>query len=269
MVNETVKKIKLIYGIVVSLLLVASGISLIVSCVSIYKRGGSPFSRESVTEAFSHISALIYVLLILLVLGAVMMIIFPDDKKKLKGVRDLDVSYRKLEEKIDMTVSDARIKLLFASAKMRKALRVCAIAVCVACLALACCMTLLIILGSDIKNANETVTKCATVSLLIMTLALLIGFSCRILTDISLKRSIDTAKGIIAEREYLANGDVLAAKKERKQRAVRRGARALLYTKIAIVAVGAFLIIMGLCGDGAKGTFEKAIRICTECIGLG
>lgn len=269
MVKETVKKIKLIYGIVVSLLLAASGISLIVSCVGIYKRGGSPFSRESVTEAFSHISVLIYVLLILLALGAIMMIIFPDEKKKLKGVRDLGVSYHKLEEKIDMTAPDARIKLLSASAKIRKVLGICAVVVCVACLALACCVTLLIILNSDIKNANQTVTKCATVSLPIMVLALVIGFSCRLISDLSLKRSIDTAKGIIAEKEYLASGDVLAAKKEMKQRAVKNGMRLLLYVKLAIVAVGAFLIIMGLCGNGAKGTFEKAIRICTECIGLG
>ena len=60
---------------------------------------------------------------------------------------------------------------------------------------------------------------------------------------------------------------VKAGKKEAPDN--KKSEKILLFVKLSIIAIGVTLLVLGICGDGIKGTLEKAIRICTECIGLG
>ena len=43
----------------------------------------------------------------------------------------------------------------------------------------------------------------------------------------------------------------------------------VFYTKIVLVALGAILVIIGVCTGGMADVLAKAINICTECVGLG
>lgn len=263
MSKDNVKRLKLIYGIVMTALLIVVGVCFIVSCVGIYRMGGSPFSRESVKEAFSKICIPVYIALVWFVLGAVMMIIFPDEIIKPKSVRTPSVLYRNLEKKIDLTCDDDRVKALVAAKKNRLILGVSAIVICIACVVASSIVAVSVILDSNIQDANQTVTKCALISLPMMIAAFAAGFLGRVLTDRSFKKSADTAKSLIAEKVCLANGKVIKADNESKEKKI------LLIAKIAIIVVGVVLLVLGIFGDGIKGTLEKAIRICTECIGLG
>lgn len=263
MSKDNVKRLKLIYGIVMAALLTVVGVCLIVSCIGIYRMGGSPFSRESVAEAFSKICIPVYIALGWLVLGAVMMIIYPDEIIKPKGSRTPSVLYRNLEKKIDLTSCDERVTALNKAKKSRLILGAAAIAICVVCVVVSSIVAVSVILDSDIQNANQTVTKCSLIALPMMVVAFAAGLLGRVFTDKSFKKSADIAKALIAQKECLAGGNVIKSDNESKEK------RILLIVKIAIIAVGVTLLVLGIFGDGIKGTLEKAIRICTECIGLG
>lgn len=262
MTKDKMKSIKLIYGIVMAALLVISGACLIVSCVGIYRMGGSPFSRESVAEAFSKICIPVYVTLAWLFVGVVLMIIFPDDIIKPKAQRDLGVTYSKLTEKIDFSANDSRICELSKAEKTRKIIKITAIALATVCVIVSCVITTIIVMNNSIQVANKTVTKCALISLPFMILALGGGIASRFVLDASYNKSISVAKAIIAEKTAVKTG-----KKEATDSA--KNEKVLLFVKLGIIVIGIALLVMGIFGDGIKGTLEKAIRICTECIGLG
>lgn len=262
MIKDKMKSIKLIYGIVMAALLVISGACLIVSCVGIYRMGGSPFSRESVAAAFSKICIPVYVTLAWLFVGVVLMIIFPDEIIKPKAQRDLGVTYSKLADKIDFSSDDARIVELKKAEKTRKIIKIAAISLAVVCVIVSCVITVLIVLDNEIALANKTVTKCALISLPMMLVSLGFGVAAGYIADRSYNKSIALAKSMIAEKVAVNTGKKKASDDKKSE-------KILLFVKLGIIAIGVILLVLGICGDGIKGTLEKAIRICTECIGLG
>ena len=262
MIKDKMKSIKLIYGIVMAALLVISGACLIVSCVGIYRMGGSPFSRESVAAAFSKICIPVYVTLAWLFVGVVLMIIFPDEIIKPKAQRELGVTYSKLADKIDFSSDDARIVELKKAEKTRKIIKIAAISLAVVCVIVSCVITVLIVLDNEIALANKTVTKCALISLPMMLVSLGFGVAAGYIADRSYNKSIALAKSMIAEKVAVNTGKKKASDDKKSE-------KILLFVKLGIIAIGVILLVLGICGDGIKGTLEKAIRICTECIGLG
>lgn len=63
------KKLQFIYGILLSLLIIASGIALILSCLSIYNSGPRPYNPQSIGVHFQAIALLIYLTLVAIVGG--------------------------------------------------------------------------------------------------------------------------------------------------------------------------------------------------------
>ena len=261
MLKDKMKSIKLIYGIIMAALLVVVGACLIVSCVGIYRMGGSPFSRESVAEAFSKICIPVYIALAWFFIGVVLMVIFPDEIIKPKAQRGLDVVYAKLAEKIDFTSGDSRVLELKKAEKTRKIIKILATSLAVVCVIVSCVITVLIVLDNENALANKTVTKCALISLPMMLASFGFGIAAGYITDRSYNKSISVAKSIIADKLAVKTG-----KKEAPDYA--KSEKILLFVRLGVIAIGVTLLVLGICGDGIKGTLEKAIRICTECIGL-
>lgn len=262
MFKDKIKNIKLIYGIIMSLLLVVVGVSLIVSCVGIYKMGGSPFSRESVAEAFSKICIPVYIALAWLFVGVILMIIFPDDIIKPKAQKDLGTTYAKLAVKVDFSSDEARVSDLKTAEKTRRIIKIAAIALAVICVIVSCVITTVIVMNNSIQEANKTVTKCALIALPLMIVALGGGIASRFMIDASYEKSISTVKSMMVDKVAIQSGKKEASCDNKNE-------RILLFVKLGIIVIGVALLVVGIFGDGIKGTLEKAIRICTECIGLG
>lgn len=260
MSKERLKKIKLIYGIIMSVLLAAVGISFMVSCVGIYKMGASPFSRERVAEAFSKINILVYVAIAWFFVGVIMMIIFPDEKRKIKACKSDDAIYASLRCRIDMTYDDENIKKLMNAEMIRKVMKISTIVINTILVGICLLITYTYIINSEILYANDTVIKCVLTSLPFMLAAVILGVASKLITDNSYKKSIALAKSLIAAK---------IAVKAKENTDSKSHEKIMLAVKIAIIAIGVFLVIFGIFGDGVKGTLEKAVRICTECIGLG
>ena len=82
MPNELIKRIRKIYGIVLSCSIVAAGICLIAACYGIYRTGDHPFTREVVAAAFSGIALPVYLCLGLVILGFVLELALPAETPK-------------------------------------------------------------------------------------------------------------------------------------------------------------------------------------------
>ena len=76
--------IRIAYNVLVSAMLVITGVLFAYECYLIYKSGPSPFTRASIAEAFSHISVMTYITISLVILGAGLYIFMPEKEENLK-----------------------------------------------------------------------------------------------------------------------------------------------------------------------------------------
>ena len=103
------KRIHLGFGILLSVMLVLVGILFITSCYSIYKSGQSPFTRASISAAFSKIAVWVYITVSLVIVGIGISIALPIEGEKLKGSRSLSTLVKKLSERVDLTSANAEL----------------------------------------------------------------------------------------------------------------------------------------------------------------
>ena len=75
------KRIHLIYSIVLSVMLMVTGICLCVACLGIYL-SGEPFSREAVALAFGPIAVPVYLCIALVIGGVILDAVYPAEARK-------------------------------------------------------------------------------------------------------------------------------------------------------------------------------------------
>lgn len=78
----TKKRIHLLYSILLTAMLLITGICLCVACAGIYFSGEQPFSPGSVAAAFRYISIPVYLCIALAIGGLILDAVFPAESKK-------------------------------------------------------------------------------------------------------------------------------------------------------------------------------------------
>ena len=96
MSQEKLRKLHLIYGIVLSAIIIITGICFIVSCVDIYRSGNRPFTYESINEHFMAIVVPV-ILCIVGIIGGMVISFFPLEKPKIKGIIDTGVTLNRIQ----------------------------------------------------------------------------------------------------------------------------------------------------------------------------
>ncbi len=260
--KQAKKWIHTIYGMLLSVLILATAIALMVSCVQIYKSGRMPFTRESVKQAFDKIAVLLYACLGGIAVGALLSLIYPLDGAKLTGGMEAKRALAKQYTRINPLALplDAR-RALKKESRHRAVLR------CV--LVLICAVTLipLLIYLFDLSHFTQDLNGSVLAAAYMALPFVLIGGAatlCEIaLENASVKRESEQVKEIITAG--IAPG---WNNKYRytEGRAKRVGVWAV---RIVVLAVGIAFVVMGIENGGMRDVLGKAIKICTECIGLG
>ena len=248
------KWIRLIYGIVLSIALIAAGLCLIGACISIYQSGDRPFSRDAVALSFSQISVPVYCALALTIGSIILNFALPMEKVKKKASKDYASILRRLWEKRD--VSFCGPTLLQDITKLQKSRRLHTY------ISLA-----LLILGSiaflfyAVNPANfpsSDITGSMAKGSLIMLACLSVPFGYAVFsayfTQASLKKEIELVKGISPSKETTTAPEVKAQKN-------------ILRWVLLCVAIG--IMVYGYFAGGTADVLTKAVNICTECVGLG
>ncbi len=271
MSEKTKKIIYLVYGLVQSLLLAVCGGCLIAACLAIYDGGSGTFSREAVTAQFDRIA--LPVILCLAGLVAVPVTLWLAGKafgeslpvvapRKLKGNVAPADAIRRLSARVDNAVCPAELTAARKKEQtFRLVLRLLAVAVCVV-VAIPCVLYLFSLSNFDDIGAGLTEDIVAAMKLVLPAAAvglsawIVVTFACHY----SLKRELDVVKAALKA----------APAKEKAAAETKSGSgRAVWIVRAAVLLVAVVFIVLGIVNGGMNDVLQKAIRICTECIGLG
>lgn len=267
------KRIHLGVGIAVSVMLVLVGILFMTSCYSIYKSGQSPFTYASISEAFSKIAVWVYMTISLVIIGAAVLILLPVDEGKLKGTRSPEVLVKKFAERVNVKKIDTELSLPIE--KERKLRRVLLYIRC-AIITLSAILPLIYILNPANFPAvsgqyNAEISHGMLLYLAFLSPMIVFEVVYVIVSDLSLNREYELLKKAIAE-----NGISAATQYEspcviaKAIKFIKKNEKPIILgVRIAFVGCAVAFIAMGIANGGMADVLNKAINICTECIGLG
>lgn len=257
--SKTAQKwIHLIVSCILSAMLIGLGIALIISCLDIYNSGPKPYTPESIAAHFQKISLLVYLTVACVVLGIVLNLVMPQEKKKVKAFRDNAETLSRLEAKAGMLEGEFAQKAA-KEKNLRKILRLCTAIACV----LLAIRPLLHFMNQDnfLGDKTQCVIRAVTIALVYGAASLSLTFLCKALCSKSIDRQIAICKTSIANHG--------AAQNSLEKCANNNGKKALLLIRCAVVAVAVVFIVLGIFNGGAEAVLKKANAICMECIGMG
>ena len=253
--NKIAKRVHLIYGCIASVLIIALGIMLMISCWSIYQSGAHPYTRASVGEKLLEMDILITVTAGAIVGGFLLQLLLPVKKEKPKAVRDERILMEKMAKKVGSSDTPA--------VRREKNLRLIFIA-----------GTSLIFSGLMIYPAvyllnranfsgidpTSEIKAAALIALPPALIGLVLCYICAVLVSGSYKRQTAAYKQILAANA--GQGSAASSQTEPRNFPLN----VIRYAGLALALV---LIVVGIFNGSAEDVLTKAIKICTECIGLG
>ena len=257
--NKAIKLLRLIYGIVVSVMTVISGLLLTAACLQIYRSGGAQiYTPEKVAAAFAPISLPIYITLALICGSFLLAFALPVEKKRISVQKQYVLLLRNAYKRADMQLCNP--ELLYKIMQEQKKRRV-ALLLSLATWVIGSVVFLPYACSSgnyseELHLATESVI--AAVWWLIP--CTLIPTACSIVSAYfsraSIRRELELVKLVPRLTE---KASPLPANKE----------QGLLYARLAILVIALVMIAGGFFAGGTVDVLAKAVAICTECVGLG
>ena len=267
MSKKTVKRIHLIYGSLLSLLLVVTGVLLMVSCVNIYNIGPRPFTVENISAAFEKIQLAVYITIGAVILGIVLKIAFPEEKGKTKAVVDRKSVLTRLSKKLEgKEIDESFENAVRREKRIRLVARIIAAVVCLRAVSIALIYTL----NFDNFTMDYNASVIAACLWVFSTSLVALG-ACLALVYVekaSYDRQIKTVKAAIVASKSV-DGAVAEERPLPEDREEKPKVSISLVVRLVILAVALVFIVLGILNGGMADVLSKAINICTECIGLG
>ncbi len=251
----TKRRIHLIYGIVLSIALIVSGLCLIIACVGIY-RTGDPFTPQAVAQAFDAVDIPVYLSLVLILGGILLDILLPVEKAKKPVEKQYAVMLQKLHDKLDMEQRPPELRQAIIRQQRSRQLHQ---AVSLGLLIL--CSILFLAYGTNSRNFHpQDITASMVQAMKYFIPCLLIPFAYAVFTAYYCRRSIRREIDLV--KQAAGTGYTAAPVSPAPQKSL-----SWLKTAVLVIAVG--LLLFGLFTGGSKDVLTKAVNICTECVGLG
>ena len=255
MSNKTARMIRLVTAIVLSVLIVITGLLLILSCVSIYQSGNRPFTTENIGKHWATIQIPVYITVAAIIAGLILHLFLPRNAEKKQIVHDrraiLSRVLRRVDEADGIYASVAKREQSFRRLLYILAPTVSAV--------LTIPFFIHLITYGFTEDYNASVIAAMPTLLLASLAAVGAGTAVLYLRDASLVRQTEAAKQSLAR----ASVNPTAQTPEKDSRIT------IFALRIGIVAVALVLLVLGIFNGGMSDVLDKAINICTECIGLG
>ena len=250
------KKLRLIHtvcGCVISAALIVAAVCLIVSAYTIYNLGDSPYTPESISAEYDKIAVPLWVAIFAVIAGIVLNIALPMPKSKAKAIKDPFIKLRILQKKLPAGNETVKIKREREFRKLMKFICV------ILCLASFIPAVLLLTWFDHFTVDNLTPALLETVQLLLAG-AIISGVLLFVLSVIERKSAL---------REIEQTKLAISSAEKSDKKAIKNSESNVKITRLVLVGIACALIVIGLTQDGFYDVLQKAIRICTECIGLG
>ena len=250
------KKLRLIHavcGLVISAALIVAAICLINSAYTIYNLGDSPYTPESIGAEYDKIAIPLWVAISAVFAGIILNIALPIPKSKTKAIKDPFIKLRILQKKLPAgAVHDG----IDRQRSLRKVYR----AVCALLCAGAFSPAIITLCDYDSFTVDNLTPALLRVVGMLALGAIISGVLLFVLSVIE-RRS--------AEREIEWTKLAISSAEKSDKKAIKNSESNVKITRLVLVGIACALIVIGLTQDGFYDVLQKAIRICTECIGLG
>ena len=255
------KTVRELYAVLMSLALVALGIAFIAECIIIYSEGANPFSRERVALAISSISALIWIFFILLIGAIPVHLLCSAGKEKLKPYKMSKEQLESLTERLALSPTDDRRAVLEKERSLRRTLLIGALGICILMLVYP---LIYIFIPSNFTTEAINDDVAHAVLSFIPSIAVIIGsaIAYSYLSEASVERESAALKQIAKESPSLLR----AKKKTHVDTATKK---TIFAVRVIFLTLAVSFIVIGVFNGGAKDVLSKAIKLCTECVGLG
>ncbi len=259
-----------IYGIFFGAYSAFVGLLLIIQVWGIYALGNKSFTVENISNAFSRIAVPVLIWVAAFVGVVVLAFVFPEENTPVLPSVELRSTLAKLSRRLPETDITADMKR--QSSRRVLVWSVC-LAVCLVCVTVAA----IYLLGAYTPVAKEGFfASHEEAERLVRALpwifaALGAGIAAVYLNASLYKTEISLVKTTIAEN---AKKGVRAAAREEKRSICDklpflRSKWFLLGVRIAVGVLAVVFIILGVNNGGMADVLAKAVKICTQCIGLG
>lgn len=260
--ERAIKLTRLILPIVVGVMLSVCSVLFIVSACSINRLGQSPYNYESIGAAFSRIAVPVYITLALVIISGIVLTLLSTDKTRVKPPKDAGSRLLRASRTADLNSCDADT---LARIKKERTLRSVLYYVNVGLFALGTVIALVIsaIVSSTVIGDGITFNDLLYAVLLVS----FIAFNC-LIPAIILAFARIPVEMISAERE-LALISGVAKKKPTAPEAKKSNVPYTLIVRLSLAVIAVVFVIIGIFNGGMSDVVQKAIKICTECIGLG
>ena len=250
------KKLRLIHtvcGCVISAALIVAAVCLIVSAYTIYNLGASPYTPESIGAEYDKIAVPLWVAIFAVIAGIVLNIALPIPKSKAKAIKDPFIKLRILQKKLPAgAVHDG----IDRQRSLRKVYRT----VCTLLCAVAFIPAIAVLCDYDSFTVDNLTPALLRVVGMLALGAIISGVLLFVLSVIE-RRS--------AEQEIEWTKVAMSSTEKSDKKAIKNSENNVKITRLVLVGIACALIVIGLTQDGFYDVLQKAIRICTECIGLG
>lgn len=266
MSQKTKERIHLVYGIVLSVMIVAVGVCFALSCLSIYQSGESPFTRESIATHWGFIAVPVWICLVGVLGGFVLTLALPMNPGKIKPRREAAAVLAGLHAKLNPNKCDKGMAEAIAREQANRRVWLVQAAVVTAVSVLIPVIWCLIPGRFSVENLNDDVKAAALMILPFVVASLVIWMDTVILWDRSVAKEIGLVKGALASGKgrTAKGGKTIPAGRD-----LTADPRFVWVVRGVIFVVGVAFVILGILNGGMADVLGKAVRICTECIGLG
>ena len=257
MSQEKAKKIHLIYGCIAALLIVALAIGFMLSFWDIYQSGDRPYTRASIGEKLQLLSILIYVTIGMIIGGALLNVVIPLDRPKTKAIRDELVIMQKIASKAGTPNAEEKA----AIEKQHHNRWLCTVLTAGVFGGLVARPGFYLLDCANFPGTDPTseITAAALMVLPVAVIGLCACYVCSLLVSKSILKETEIYKQIIASGNKVSPTPAPNTDKPVLLKTIR----------FIILAVALVFIVVGILNGSAEDVLTKAIKICTECIGLG
>lgn len=255
MTKERRTHIQHIFSWLTAVAIIVAGICLMAACIRIYLSGNQPFSRESVSAAFGTIALPVYLCLASAVVGFLLDLCLPIDKKR-TAEKQYTLILKRLRAKANMELCNIELQNRILREQKKRCLHK---TVCAILLATGSLIFFIYALDGSHFHPSE-INQSMFRAMLVLFPCMAVPFAYGIFT------AIHARKSMIREIELLKLAPT--AQKQESMSPIKSG-KPVLILRIALLCVGIVILTYGLFSGGTADVLTKAINICTECVGLG
>ncbi len=254
MTQNTKKWVRRGYFALMTVALIIVAALFILQCVAIYRLGGNPFTRESIAAHFAPIAAPVYVCIGLVVVGFALSPLLPAAPDSAPD-RD-EVALRRLQAKTNLAACNSALGQA-VNKQRRNRQRHRTVTLVLSTVGAAVFLWYALFVNDYPKyDPNSAVIR----AMWVMIPCAVVPFAYGVFTAYFCRRSIKAEIGLLrtAPKEAIVGADQAAGGKDYT-----------LWVQSVVLAVAVGCIVYGLLVGGAAEVLAKALKICTECIGLG